>query len=178
MKLLQAISFCLIATLAIQLSFMPGVWGLTVEEQAGKRKGRDVPIYQDELSRKAPERRDSEPTTQKRDPRLACMLSLIVPGGGHVYLRQDLKAVGFCLLTGAGYSFAAYYLYLGIVQTDSNTERKSRLIISGLLFVVGAIVHVVGVVEAYNDAIEINEKQYYYGKNKSFSPYVATLEYR
>ena len=93
-------------------------------------------------------------------------------------MRHDLKAVGFCLLTGMGYSFAAYYLYLGIVKTDSDTERKSRLIIAGLLFVVGAIVHVVGVVEAYNDAIEINEKQFYYGKNGSSSPFVATLEYR
>ncbi len=178
MKILRTISLCLIATLSIQLSFMPGVWGLTVEEQAGKRESRDVPMYEDELSRKAPERRDTAAAPGERDPRLACMLSLIVPGGGHVYLRQDLKAVGFCLLTGMGYSFAAYYLYLGIVKTDSDTERKSRLIIAGLLFVVGAIVHVVGVVEAYNDAIEINEKQFYYGKNNSTNPFFATLEFR
>ncbi len=59
------------------------------------------------------------------------------------------------------------------MKTDSSTERKSRLILSGLLFVVGALIHVVGIVEAYNDAIEINEKQFYFGSEKSLSPYVA-----
>ncbi|HRR60532.1 MAG TPA: hypothetical protein P5547_06300, partial [Spirochaetota bacterium] len=58
-------------------------------------------------------------------------------------------------------------------KTDSSTEKKSKLILSGLLFVVGAIIHVVGIVEAYNDAIEINEQQYYFGAERSPCPYIA-----
>lgn len=126
----------------------------------------------DEFAQKAQERRE-ESAQMQRDPRLACLLSLIVPGAGHVYLRNDVKAAGFCLLTVTAYSVSAYYLYVALMKTDSSTEKKSRLILSGLLFVVGALVQVVGIVEAYNDAIEINEKQFYFGAEKSASPYIA-----
>ncbi|MCX8124050.1 MAG: hypothetical protein N3F66_07780 [Spirochaetes bacterium] len=159
----------LIVTLLVNFVGYP-LMAQTIEADAGK-KYKDAP-YIDEFSKKAQERREESPTMQ-RDPRLACLLSLIVPGGGHVYLRNDLKAAGFCLLTATAYSVSAYYLYVALMKTDSSTERKSRLILSGLLFVVGALIHVVGIVEAYNDAIEINEKQFYFGTEKSVSPYVA-----
>jgi hypothetical protein len=151
---------------------------LTVEEAAGKRDKKTASKYIDEFGGKAPERRDSGSGLQVKDPRLACMLSLIVPGGGHVYLRQDLKGISFCLLTGVGYGASAYYLYLALFGGASGTEAQSDLIVAALLFVVAAIVHIVGVVEAYNDAVDINEKKFYYGQALSESPYVAKFEYK
>jgi len=165
---IKYIAALLVITLSINFIGYP-LMAQTIESDAGK-KYKDVPY--DEFSQKAKERREESPNMQ-RDPRLACLLSLIIPGGGHVYLRNDLKAAGFCLLTATAYSVSAYYLYVALIKTDSSTEKKSRLILSGLLFVVGALIHVVGIVEAYNDAIEINEKQFYFGTEKSSSPYVA-----
>ena len=157
---------------------VPPAYSITVEEEAGKREKRKVRPYSDEFTRKAPERRDARRGRQEKDPRLACLLSLVVPGGGHIYLREDLKGIIFCLATAGFYSAAAYYTYLAWSGDSSGTEEKSKYIISGVLFFVGVILHVVGIVEAYNDAIEINETRYYYGKKKSKSPYVASLQYR
>ena len=166
---IKFISGMLILTLSINFIIYP-VMAQTIEEDAGK-KYKGTP-YQDEFDKKAKERRE-EPAMMERDPRLACLLSLIIPGGGHIYLRNDLKAVGIFLLTVTAYSFSAYYLYVALSKTDSSTEKKSKLILSELLFVVGAIIHVVGIVEAYNDAIEINEQQYYFGAERSQCPYIA-----
>ncbi len=156
---------------------VPSLYAVTVEEAAGKRE-RPTPQYYDELGTKAQERRDAKSVLQEKDPRLACMLSLIIPGGGHIYLKEDLKGISFCLLSVLGYSASGYYLYAGLIGDSSGTERKSMLVVSGLLFVVAAIIHVVGMVEAYNDAIEINEKRFYYGFGRSISPYVAVVENR
>lgn len=157
---------------------VPPAYSITVEEEAGKRGKQKVRPYSDEFTRKAPERRDMRRGRQEKDPRLACLLSLVVPGGGHVYLKEDLKGIFFCLATAGFYSAAAYYTYLAWSGDSSGTEEKSKYIISGVLFFVGVIFHVVGIVEAYNDAIEINETKYYYGNKKSKSPYVASLQYR
>ena len=128
----------------------------------------------DEFDEKATERRDDNNKIQQKDPRLACLLSLIIPGGGHIYLRNDLKAAGFCILASSAYSLSGYYLFVALKRTDSSTEKKSRLILSGMVFLVGALIHMIGIVESYNDAIEINEKEFYFGGiEKSSNPYVA-----
>lgn len=171
----RALALVLLGFFTAHFYLIPSLYAVTVEEAAGKKE-RTAPHYYDELGTKAQERRDSKAVPQEKDPRLACMLSLIVPGGGHIYLRQDLKGISFCLLSVVGYSASGYYLYAGLFGNSSDTERKSMLIVSGLLFVIAAIVHVVGMVEAYNDAIEINEKRFYYGSGRSISPYVAVVE--
>jgi len=153
---------------------VPAVYSITVEEQAGKR-AEQAPAYTDDFARKVPERRDGKAGRQDRDPRLACLLSLIVPGGGQIYLREDLKGAGFCLLTGAAYGASGYYLYQAFAGDYEGTQKKSKMVVSGLFFVVGAIIHVVGIVEAYNDAVEINERSFYYGRGRSSSPYVAEV---
>jgi hypothetical protein len=100
----------------------------------------------------------AKPKAPYKDPRLACLLSMLVPpgGGGHFYLRQDMKGVLFCLGVSVGYLASAYFIFLGF--TNSSTSSYVIGTISGL---VGIIVHIVSMVEAYNDAIEINEAQYY-----------------
>ncbi len=149
--------------MSFYFNMLPYGYSITVEEQAGKRASKKV--YVDELSKKVPERRDTKRSGLERDPRLACLLSLIIPGGGHIYLRSDLKGVGFCLFSATFYGLSGYYIYSAIKGDYAGTEKKSRMVISGLLFVVAAIVHVVGIVEAYNDAIEINEKRVFYGSS-------------
>ncbi len=170
--------FALLFSIVFIVSIHVPLYAITVEEQAGKREREKYRSYRDELSRKVPERRDARQGRQEKDPRLACLLSLMVPGGGHIYLRRDLKGMSFCLLTAGFYSASAYYLYVAWKGDSSGTERKSKFVISGVLFIVGAIFHVVGIVEAYNDAIEINETKFYYGKKRSRSPYVARIQFQ
>ena len=89
--------FVLFLAIIFVLSFhvVPAVQSITVEEQAGKKAGQ-APTFSDEFSQRVPERRDSKVRQEQRDPRLACLLSLMLPGGGQIYLREDLKGAGFC----------------------------------------------------------------------------------
>ncbi len=170
----RTLIFFLAILFALHFNIVPSLFSITVEEQAGKKAGSSPQIAEEFVS-KVPERRDSKSRRQERDPRLSCLLSLIVPGAGHIYLRSDIKGAGFCLLTGAAYGASGYYLYRAFTGDYESAEKKTKLVISGLFFVVGAIVHIVGIVEAYNDAIDINERGFYYGDSRSESPYVAEL---
>lgn len=167
---------CLIILFTLHFHLVPAVYSITVEEQAGK-KADQAPAFTDEFAQKVPERRDAKTRYQERDPRLACLLSLMLPGGGQIYLREDLKGAGFCLLTGAAYGASGYYLYQTFAGDYEGSEKKSKMVISGLFFVLGAIIHVVGIVEAYNDALEINQRSFYFGSSHSPSPYIAELIY-
>ncbi|MFH0974592.1 MAG: hypothetical protein V1874_02275 [Spirochaetota bacterium] len=169
------ISFCLLITFTLHFCILPSVSALTVEEQAGKKAADTTAITEDEFVRKTQARRGYNTNAEQKDPRLACLLSLVVPGGGQIYLKKDLKGIAFFSLTVAGYSAAGFYLYKAINNDYSGSEKKSKIVISGLFFLVGIIFHTVGIVEAYNDAIEINEKSFYYGGYSKF-PYIAGLE--
>ncbi len=159
----------------LNIYILPSAYSVTIEEQALKKSADQPAAADDEFDRKTPARRDIGRGAQEKDPRLACLLSLIIPGSGEIYLRNDIKGIIFCALPVAGYTFAGYYLYQAISADISETEKKSRYLISGLLLAVSVIIHIVGIVESYNDAIEINEKNLYYGSEKSLSPYVAQL---
>ncbi len=172
--LLRALAAFIVLLFVLHFHAVPAIYSITVEERAGKR-AEGAPAYSDDFARKVPERRDGNTGREGRAPRLACLLSLIVPGGGHIYLREDLKGAGFCLLTGAAYGVSGYYLYQAFAGDYEGAQKKSKMVISGLFFVVGAILHVVGIVEAYNDAIEINERGFYYGRGRSSSPYIAEV---
>ncbi len=171
-------AFLLAAVLVFNTGAVPAVFAVTVEEEAG-RKGkaprRDYE-YDSDFRRKVPERREREYERGEKDPRLACLLSIIVPGGGHVYLNREFKGVAFCLTTVSFYG-AAVYFYLRSTNSDlSETESRSNAVIAGVLLVIAAIFHTVGIVEAYNDAIDVNEKRYYYGPRRSRNPYVGDIE--
>ncbi|MBN2403332.1 MAG: hypothetical protein JXN64_13175 [Spirochaetes bacterium] len=171
----KIISLSVLIVFSLHVFVLPSVFALTVEEQAGKRTRDSIVSNEDEFIRKTPARRGSSAGAEEKDPRLACLLSLIIPGGGHIYLKKDLKGAAFFFLSVAGYSAAGYYLYKGIAGDTDGAEKKSKIVISGLFFLLGIIFHVVGIVEAYNDAIEINEKNYYYGGYSRF-PHIARLE--
>lgn len=159
-----------------QLHFSSPAAAVTVEEAAGRREKTRAPSNYEEFSNRASERRSEAPSQQDKDPRLACLLSIILPGGGHVYLRKDVKAVSFFALTSVLYASTGFFFYRALFAGASGAEMKSRLMIAGLMFAISAAIHAIGVVEAYNDAVDINEKKFYYGSDRSGNPKVARLE--
>ena len=174
-RFLKKMSLLIILIFTMNFYILPSAYSVTIEEQALRKSSEKQTAPEDEFDRKTPSRRDANRATQEKDPRLACLLSLIIPGGGEIYLKNDIKGIIFFALPLVGYSFAGYYLYQALTDDVSGTEKKSRYLISGLLLLISVILHIVGIVEAYNDAIEINEKNFYYGTNKSKSPYIAQL---
>lgn len=172
---IKKMSLFVILIFILNIYILPSAYSVTIEEQALRKSADKQTTADDEFDRKTPARRDYNRGAQEKDPRLACLLSLIIPGGGEIYLKNDIKGIIFFALPVIGYSFAGYYLYQAFKDDVSETEKKSRYLISGLLLLVSVILQIVGIVEAYNDAIEINEKNFYYGTNKSKSPYIAQL---
>ncbi len=161
--------------------FMPALYPLTIEEEGARKKNESKKIFRGddrgsedvEVSGRTAESRYSSRKGERKDPRLACLLSLIIPGGGQIYLRKDLKGIAFCLAAGAGYSVTGYYIYRSFVQ-NKGPDFQSKVIVSGLLFFITAIIHVVGIVEAYSDAEEINKKSSM-GSGNLGNPYVAGI---
>lgn len=97
-----------------------------------------------------------------KDPRLACLLSLMLPGSGEVYLRKDLKGITFCLATATTYLLSFYYLYLGFLGPAA--DQRKNMIIGSVGFIAGVIIHIVSMVESYNDAVQINEARYFFSE--------------
>ena len=177
------ITVCAVLALFIMnFHLVPALYPLTVEEEAGKKKTETRRIQKDddgisddvEVLGKTMERSQPQARGDRKDPRLACLLSLIVPGGGHIYLRKDLKGIGFCVATGAGYTVTGYYLYRSFVQ-KIGPDFQSKVIVSALLFFISAIVHVVGIVEAYADAEEMNKRSSYSTLDLHRDPYTAKI---
>ncbi len=92
------------------------------------------------------------------NPRLVCLLSVIVPGGGHFYLNRDAKGVGFCIAAGAGYTAAGYFMVKTTLAETGSVEYKNYLLLTCFLLFISIIIHFVGIIEAYTDAEEINKK--------------------
>ncbi len=181
-KFKKNLSFTFVIMFILNFYFMPLADAITVEEEAGKKKiVEKKPVIEDlsggesgtRLFGRVVEERPQRQQADNKDPRLACLLSLIIPGGGHIYLRRDLKGIGFCLAAGTGYTVTGYYLYRSFIQ-DKGADFRSKVIVSGLLFFISALIHVVGIVEAYADAEEMNKRSYY-GMNDPESPYASRL---
>ncbi len=181
MKYKKRITFFMLLIFMLHFYFLPALKAITVEEEAGRKgiekketvRERSESAGEDDFFGKVIENRNYAGRPRKKDPRLACLLSLVVPGGGHIYLRKDLKGIVFCLATGTGYSVSGYYLYRSFIQ-NKGPDFRSKVIVSGLLVLISGIVHVVGIVEAYTDAEEINKKSFY-GSNDTKTPYVTKL---
>lgn len=174
-NIFKIFSLMIIIIFSMHIYILPSLSAVTVEEQAGKKIKSATETGDDEFERKTPARRGYAGGAEEKDPRLACLLSLIIPGGGQIYLKKDLKGIAVFSITAIGYSAAGYYLYKAVTGDATGAEKKSKIVLSGLFFLLGIIFHVIGVVEAYNDAIEINEKKYYFG-GYSKDPYIAKLE--
>jgi hypothetical protein len=184
-KFREKLSLTVVLIFVLNFHLLPLAHAITVEEQAGKKRiEKERPVIEDldksktgpELFGRVVEERPARRQPAGKDPRLACLLSLVIPGGGHIYLRRDLKGIGFCLAAGTGYTVTGYYLYRSFVQ-DKGADFRSKVIVSGLLFFISALIHVVGIVEAYSDAEEMNKRSFY-GINDPENPYASPLVIR
>jgi hypothetical protein len=184
-KFKEKLSLTFILIFILNFHFLPLATAITVEEQAGKKRSENKrPVIEDlgggrsgsELFGRVVAERPARRQPAGKDPRLACLLSLVIPGGGHIYLRRDLKGIGFCLAAGTGYTVTGYYLYRSFIQ-DRGPDFRSKVIVSGLLFFISALIHVVGIVEAYSDAEEMNKRSFY-GMNDPGDPYASRLVIR
>ncbi len=113
--------------------------------------------------------------TDEKNPRLVCLLSVIMPGGGHFYINQDAKGLSFCIAAGIGYTATGYFLIKASLADRGSREYKNYLLMTGFLFFMTLIVHFVGIIEAYNDADELNKKNLF-GKNTD-NPYGTKIVY-
>ncbi len=112
---------------------------------------------------------------EEMNPRLVCLLSVIMPGGGHFYLNQDAKGLSFCIAAGIGYTATGYFLIKASFSDTGSTEYKNYLLMTGFLFFMTLIIHFVGIVEAYSDADEINKRKLFGSDNDSDNPYVTKV---
>ena len=94
----------------------------------------------------------------------------------HVALFTCIGAgIGFCIATAAGYSATGYYMYDSFLKSDEDTDLKTKLIVPGIFLLVSVIIHIVGVVEAYADAEEMNREQNNYTIKEYDNPYLAKI---
>lgn len=116
-------------------------------------------------------------TPDEKNPRLVCLLSVIMPGGGHFYLNQDAKGLSFCIAAGLGYTATGYFLIKASLADTGSRKYKNYLLMTGFLFFMTLIVHFVGIVEAYSDADELNRKNLFGRDRDSDNPYITSIIY-
>ncbi|HPS59604.1 MAG TPA: hypothetical protein PK514_16000 [Spirochaetota bacterium] len=102
------------------------------------------------------------------NPRLVCLLSVVMPGGGHFYLGNDTKGIAFCFAAGAGYTAAGFFFIKTMLADVGSVEHRNYLLLTGFVFFITLIVHFVGIIEAYSDAEEINKKNLFNGSDDPF----------
>lgn len=112
---------------------------------------------------------------QDKDPRLACLLSLTIPGSGHIYLRKDLKGMGFCLAAGIGYTLTGYFIYKFYFGSGKNESSNKKMTVTGLILLSTLVVHVVSIIEAYSDGEKLTKKRIY-DKGSLGNPYSGKIK--
>ena len=102
-------------------------------------------------------------------PRLVCLLSVIMPGGGHFYMNRDAKGMSFCLAAGAGYTATGFFMVKTMLAERGSVAYKNYMLLTGFMFFITLIIHFVGIIEAYSAADEINKKNLF--NSNSDNPY-------
>lgn len=105
------------------------------------------------------------------NPRLVCLLSVLMPGGGHFYLNNDVKGMGFCLAAGIGYTATGFFMVKTMLAETGSAEYKNYMLLTGFLLFITLIIHIVGIIEAYTDAEELNKEKLF--KNDKDNPLVT-----
>jgi len=108
------------------------------------------------------------------NPRLVCLLSVLMPGGGHFYLNNDVKGMGFCLAAGIGYTATGFFMVKTMLAEKGSAEYKNYMLLTGFLFFITLIIHIVGIIEAYTDAEEMNKEKLF--KNNDDNPLITEFE--
>lgn len=168
--------------------FVPSVTAITLgelkpdrEDSKSVKKGDDAKAVEkkEPVTEKKQEKKDNRVEEEKKEqvnPRLVCLLSVIVPGGGHFYLNNDIKGIGFCLAGGIGYTATGYFMFKTTMADIGSIAFKNYVLLTGFLFFITFIVHFVGIIEAYSDAEELN-KQNITGIDRN-NPYITSIIYQ
>lgn len=119
---------------------------------------------------------DGKKAESKKDvsPRLVCLLSVMLPGGGHFYMNNDAKGMSFCLAAGVGYTVTGFFMVKAMLADRGTVAYKNYILLSGFLFFITLIIHFVGIIEAYSDADEINKKSLF--ESGDDDPYSFNIE--
>lgn len=114
---------------------------------------------------------DTYKKTGEINPRLVCLLSVIMPGGGHFYLNNDIKGTGFCIAAGIGYTATGFFMVKTMLAERGSVAYKNYILLTGFLFFITIVIHFVGIIEAYSDADQINRERLF--GNGDNDPYIT-----
>ncbi len=185
----KTISFITILIFFMSIYFLPSVSAITLGEiKPEKQDGESVKKSNDAETmnkkngeEKKPPGKEKTPDDTKSDkeeinPRLVCLLSVVMPGGGHFYLNNDVKGIGFCLAAGAGYTATGYFMVKTMLSDIGSVAFKNYLLLTGFLFFITIVIHFVGIIEAYSDADEMNKEKLF--GNDENNPYITDVVFK
>ena len=165
----------------MSIYFLPSLSAITLGEikpDNGSKTSVEEKISPGEksgLRNDLPQGTPAAPPEDDINPRLVCLLSVIMPGGGHFYLNQDAKGLSFCIAAGMGYTATGYFLIKATFSDMGSREHKNYLLMTGFLFFMTLIIHFVAIVEAYSDADELNKKNLFGKDKESDNPYITKV---
>jgi len=162
----KIISILIACIFTMSIYILPSASAITLGElRSGSETSTDKTKAPAEEAKVKPEEKTPKPELKegKEDkkyinPRLVCLLSVILPGGGHFYMNNDAKGLSFCLATGAGYTITGLFMIKTMLADRGSVAYKNYLLLTGFFFFITLIIHFVGIIEAYSDADELNKK--------------------
>jgi hypothetical protein len=146
---------------AITLGEIKSDNGTTQGEQKSNGAEKKLPVESDKKvkdSREVPVQDKKTGLRKEVSPRLVCLLSVMLPGGGHFYMNNDAKGMSFCLAAGVGYTVTGFFMVKAMLAERGTVAYKNYILLTGFFFFITLIIHFVGIIEAYSDADEINKK--------------------
>ena len=175
----KIISVATASVLFLSLYFIPSASAIKLGEIKPDKShpaiGKEKTVQSDDPKKKVPEKkeipREKPDDKEKINPRLVCLLSVLMPGGGHFYLNNDVKGMSFCLAAGIGYTATGFFMVKTMLAETGSAEYKNYLLLSGFFLFISLIIHIVGIIEAYTDAEEINKEKLF--KNEKDNPLVT-----
>lgn len=144
-----------------------------IRNKKTSEENKDAKIPEKKIEEKDKEK-SKEEEKEEINPRLVCLLSVIMPGGGHFYLNNDMKGIGFCLAAGIGYTATGYFMVKTMLAETGSVSYKNNLLLTGFLFFITIVIHFVGIIEAYTDADEISREKLF-GNDNADSPYITKI---
>ncbi len=141
------------------------------EDSDAQKKKKTEEKQPEKIPEKLKEPEKKSDGEEEINPRLVCLLSVVMPGGGHFYMNNDVKGLGFCLAAGIGYTATGFFMVKTMLSDTGSASYKNYLLLTGFLLFITLIVHFVGIIEAYSDAEELN-KQRLFGNDEN-NPYIT-----
>lgn len=180
----KTISIITIFVFLTSIYFIPSLSAITLGEiKPDKQESESVKAKTDSemQNKKMPADKKEENPPAKKDeqdrkidevnPRLVCLLSVIMPGGGHFYLNNDIKGTGFCLAAGIGYTATGFFMIKTMLAETGSVAYKNYILLTGFLFFITIVIHFVGIIEAYSDADQLNRERLF--GNSDNDPYIT-----